>query len=155
MKPAIEVSVADPRLARALRRAIDGAVRRTVAKLSANDLAQTRRPVVHLRTGKRLAALGEGELRGAIAVVRVTRVNARRLPGLVDAIRATGAAGIQLVWDGCDPERAHVERYVFEVLERARATPDGPPVVLARSTTPVDALRILIAFRNSQKGRSS
>jgi hypothetical protein len=152
MTRSIEVSVADQALARALRRAIDEAVRRAVASLSLDGAGEekTRPPVVRLRTEKRLAAL-RAEVRGAIVVVGVTRANARRLPRLIDAIRAGGAAGVQLVWDGRDPERPFVEGGVFEVLERARRTPDGPPVVLAACATPVEALRILVASRAARK----
>lgn len=137
---AISIAIADARLSRAMTRAIGSAVRGASASLASGEL-----PVVRLRTRRRLESLGDGALAGVIAVVRVTERNARRLPDLVDAIRAARPLGVQLVWDGRSPERARVERHVFAVLERARATPSGPPVVLARGEEPVEALRILVA----------
>lgn len=142
---AISVAIRDPDLARAVATAITSAVAAATASLS---LAHVRElPVVRLRTHRRLAALDREAFDGAVAIVRVTEGNARRLPELVEAIRAQAPLGVQLVWDGHAPARARVERYVFAVLERARATPGGPPVVLSTSTTPVAALRILIANR--------
>jgi hypothetical protein len=52
------------------------------------------------------------------------------------------------VWDGADPPRAAVEHHVFAALERARATPGEPPVVLASSDQPVAALDFLVAARS-------
>ena len=103
--------------------------------------------VVRLRTRKRLARLGPARIAGAIAVVAVTASNARRLPELVEAVRGAGASGVQLVWDGKTPARDEVERYVFAVLERARATPAGPPVVLAKDDDPAFSLRALVTHR--------
>jgi hypothetical protein len=84
----------------------------------------------------------------------VTERNARRLPGLVEAIRAAGALGLQLVWEGEAPSRARVEQHVFLALEKARATPGGPPVVLSRSADPTVALRRMVA-QQKRKGALS
>lgn len=92
------------------------------------------------------AALTEG----AIAVVKVTARNLRRLGERVEALRESGALGVQLVWDGRDPSPAIAEASVFAVLERARATPGKAPVVLARSEAPVESLRILVAARGKK-----
>jgi hypothetical protein len=102
-----------------------------------------------------LAAALEAELSRALAVpppppcdvaiVRVTRDNARSLVRRVDELRAAGAAAIQLVWDG----RGRIERHVFAALERGRASPAAAPVVLADTDEPVVALRILVAHRRS------
>lgn len=149
----IVVSIRDPRLARDLAAAVETAVNDARAVLAAalpGDL-----PVVHLRTRKRLEALGAQGVAGAVVVMRVTERGAARLPDLVEAVRAGGPLGVQLVWDGEQPERTRVERHVFAVLERARATPAGPPVVLARTAVPVEALRNLIANRHRKDERRS
>ncbi|MBS2020020.1 MAG: hypothetical protein JST00_44575 [Deltaproteobacteria bacterium] len=136
---------------RALARAIERAAReRLVAAIAQNDALAARAddvPIVALRTRKRLAALGPTGLEGAIAVMRVTAKGARRLPALVESVRANGVAGVQIVWDGATPPREEVEPYVFAILERARATPKDPPVVLARTEEPARALRILVSRR--------
>lgn len=134
---AIEVAIADPALAGRVASAIEIAV----AAISVPPLAH---PIVHLRSRRRLAERG-AELTGAIAIVRVTRNNARHLVELIDGLRAAGAAGIQLVWDTtADPG---AERHVFAALERARAAPAAAPVVVATTLDPVPVLRLLIAHR--------
>jgi hypothetical protein len=151
-KAAITVSIADERLSRAVTAAVADAVRTAANAVPFEDVR-----VVRLRTRKRLELLGPERLAGSIAIVRVTERNARRLPDLVDAIRAPayGTAGVQMVWDGTEPPRSRVERDVFTVLERARATPSGPPVVLAKSEEPALALRILVARRARKDGTRS
>lgn len=143
----IVVRVAD----RALGVKIERAARdRLAAAVAHNDALAARTadvPVVSLRTRRRLLALGPARIEGAIAVMRVTSEGARRLPALVDDVRAAGAVGVQIVWDGATPPREQVEPYVFAILERARATPKGPPVVLARTEEPARALRILVSRR--------
>jgi hypothetical protein len=133
----IQIGVADPALATTIASAVTGAL----ATLEIPELAC---PLVHLRSRKRLAALVlDGSLAGAIAIVGVTPRNARHLVTLIDGLRAAGAAGIQLVWDG----DARDERHVFAALERARATPAAAPVVVATGSEPAPALRLLIAHR--------
>jgi len=138
----IGVAIADPSLAQAITAAVAAAIRDAGPDRAPADRART----VRLRSRKRLACVA-GQLAGAIAIVPVTARNARHLVALVDGIRAAGAAGVQLVWDGAVPPRAAVERHVFAVLERARATPNDPPVVLATSDLPVAALHLLVAHR--------
>jgi hypothetical protein len=138
----VRVSVADPALSEAMQGAITKALREAT---EATGVSTPR--VVRLRTRKRFADLGPEGVAGAIVVVQVTDTNARHLPELIEAVRAAGAAGAQLVWDGESPPRALVERHLFTVLERARATPGGPPVVLASSKEPSFALQVLTAKR--------
>lgn len=150
--PTISVVIQDARLARAVASAVEAAVDTARAGLAEALAGEV--PVVHLRTRKRLEALGASAVAGVVVVVRVTDRNAHRLPDLVESARAGDPLGVQLVWDGERPERTRVERYVFAVLERARATPGGPPVVLARTAEPVEALRMLIANRQRRKDES-
>jgi hypothetical protein len=82
-----------------------------------------------------------------VAIVRVSRDNARGLVDRVDELRAAGAVAIQLVWDGRD--RGRLERHVFAALERGRASPAAAPVVLADTDEPVAALLMLIELRNA------
>lgn len=140
----IGVAVADPVLAEALTTAVAEALRSAVPAREPPGLPPR---TVRLRSRKRLARTA-GQLAGAIAIVPVTARNARHLVELVDGIRAAGALGIQLVWDGALPPRAQVEHHVFAALERARATPNEPPVVLAASEHPAPALHLLIAHRS-------
>lgn len=142
LEAAISVSIADPGLALTMADAIASELRATVASFTLGDPR-----VVRLRTRKRLARLGADGVRGAIVVVRVTGTSARRLPSLVEDVRAAGALGVQLVWDGITPARGHVEPHVFAVLEQARSTPAGPPVVLARDEEVAFALRLLVEQR--------
>lgn len=148
----IEVRIAN----RALARRVEAATRAALARATTTIDEQVARtasvPVVQLRTRKRFEALGPSALAGAIAVMRVTEKSARRLPALVDDVRAAGALGVQIVWDGESPPRDRVERHVFTILERARATPKAPPVVLSRSTEPPRALRVLVAQRKEHPG---
>jgi hypothetical protein len=139
----VRVAVANRTVARALERAMAGAMR------AAERMTPITARVVRLRTRKRLERLGTEGIAGAIAVVTVRERNVRRLPALVAQIRAAGPLGVQLVWDGHEPARAMVEQHVFRVLEDARSTPGGPPVVLAKSREPVRALRLMIAFRGA------
>ena len=147
----VRISVEDATLRAELDRAISDALRAAIS----TDIEDDPR-VVRLRTKKRFERLGAEGVTRAIVVVRVTESNARRLPDLVERIRAAGALGVQLVWDGESPQRAHVERHVFAVLEQARATPGGPPVVVATAEEPAFSLRVLIAHqirRASAEGR--
>jgi hypothetical protein len=156
----IAIGVADPVLARALSTSIAGAIAGVFAATRGADAAigdaamaiggDGPAPTVRLRSRKRLAQVAS-RLGGAIAIVPVTAKNARHLVALVDGIRAAGAVGVQLVWDGAVPPRAEVERHVFAVLERARATPGEPPVVVAATEAPVTALELLIAHRSRRK----
>jgi len=138
----ITVRIADPTLAAAVTERIAAALVAATGALArtAPDAAR----VIALRSRKALARRIEA-VAGAIAIVPVTERNARHLLELVDAIRAAGALAVQLVWDGEAPPRERVERPVFAVLERARATPLGPPVVLAADARPAAALRFLVA----------
>jgi hypothetical protein len=143
----VGIAIADPALAQAITAAVTAAVTAAICDAGPDRAPADRAPTVRLRSRKRLARLA-GRLTGAIAIVPVTARNARHLVALVDGIRAAGAAGVQLVWDGTQPPRAAVERHVFAVLERARATPNDPPVVLATSDPPAAALHLLIAHRS-------
>jgi len=146
----VEVNVRDPGLARRLVRVIAAARRAAQAAARAAVVGTRGLPVVRLRTRPRLEALGRDAVAGAIVVARVTERGARHLPALVAALRDLGVAGVQLVWDGEDPPRERVEGHVFAVLEAARATPKGPPVVVARAREPVFALRASIAKRRER-----
>jgi hypothetical protein len=144
----IAVCIADARLAAAVTHGIASAFERQPA-------VEAEYRTVQLRSRKSLARLGEARA-GAeqtIVIVPVTERNARHLLELVDGIRAAGASGVQLVWDGTLPDRARVERHIFAVLERARATPNEPPVVLATSDRPVAALKLLVAHRSKRSER--
>jgi len=132
----VEIAVGRPDLARAIEQGISAAIR---ALTSPPEF-----PVVRLRTRRRLAAVN---VLGKIAIVRVTEQGLRRLPALVEEIRAQGALGVQLVWDGETPPRERAEAAIFRVLEAARATKSGPPVMLAAESAPVLALRVAIAAR--------
>jgi hypothetical protein len=138
----IAVQIADPALAAAVTERIAAALVAATGALAsaAPDAAR----VIALRSRKALARRVE-DVAGALAIVPVTERNARHLLELVDAIRAAGALAVQLVWDGEAPPRERVEHHVFAVLERARATPLGPPVVLATDSRPAAALRFLVA----------
>lgn len=142
---AISVAIGDPVLAGALTDAVAAAVAAAVADSFAGARPSEIRTIA-IRSRKALARVA-GELAGAIAIVAVTARNARHLIALVDQLRAAGAAGIQLVWDGATPPRAEVERHVFAVLEHARATPAAPPVVLAAS--PPTAPPVVLAATSS------
>jgi hypothetical protein len=132
--------VADPELARAITSGIVEALRGVGDKLAGTTTAEA---TIRVRSRKRVVELAE-QLAGAIAVVEVTRRNARHLVALVDGLRAAGVAGIQIAWDGTIGER-----HVFAALERARAAPTAAPVVLAplKSPRPVAALRVVLAHR--------
>ncbi|HMG21861.1 MAG TPA: hypothetical protein VK607_11105, partial [Kofleriaceae bacterium] len=95
----VTVAVADPELARALTTAIAAALAEAAAELAPAAASVAGAPVVRLRSRKRLAR-DPGRVAGAIAVVPVTARNARHLVALIDGLRAAGALGIQLVWDG-------------------------------------------------------
>jgi len=136
----IGISVRDKALATRLAGAMTRAVR-AVVSTELREMA-----VVRVRSRKSLERLGT-RVGGVIAVVPLTARNLRRAGDLVEALRAAGAAGIQLVWDGREPSREAAEARVFAILERARATPGQAPVVLARGEEPAEALRILIAHR--------
>lgn len=155
----IGVAVADPALAEALTEAMVQALVHAAGHGFGHDHrdappsrvppepAAMRVPTVRVRSRK-VVAREAGRLGGAIAIVPVTARNARHLVALVDGVRAAGALGVQLVWDGADPPRAAIEHRVFAALEHARATPGEPPVVLAPTDQPVAALGFLIAHRS-------
>ncbi|HWO18733.1 MAG TPA: hypothetical protein VNO30_08150 [Kofleriaceae bacterium] len=146
----IAVHTADPALAAAITERITAALAAAADELAAAappvDLATALAPVLVLRSRKALARRGAA-VAGALAVVPVTERNARHLVELIGGIRAAGALGVQLVWDGAAPPRARVERHIFAALEAARARPLLPPVVLATEHRPAAALRILVAHR--------
>ncbi len=135
----VTLAIADPSLRERVADAVGKALRIGTAE-------RAPRPIVRLRTRARLRELARERIAGAIVVVRVTTSNARHLCELVDGVRAD-AAGVQLVWDGEDPPRAHVEGHVFAVLEHARSTPAAAPVVLAADAEPALALELLILHR--------
>lgn len=143
----VTVSIADRALAEATARALSSALR-----AATESYVPSAPRVVRLRTRKRFVRLGAEAVAGALVVVRVTETNARRLPSLVEAVRAAGPLGVQLQWDGKSPTRDRVERHVFAVLERARATPAGPPVVLSEDAEPALSLRILAEHRARSSG---
>ena len=142
LEASVTVSIADRALADATVNAVSAALRATLASYEVTTLR-----VVRLRTRKRLARLGDEGVSGAVVVVRVTETNGRHLLEIVEGARAAGALGGQLVWDGVRPPRDRVERHVFAVLERARATPAGPPVVLSNEAEAAPSLRVLIEHR--------
>jgi len=142
LESVVRVSIADPALASMTASEVSKALRVAMTSLEAPPPR-----VVRLRTRKRLARLGAEGVAGAIVVVRVTDANSRRLPELVDFARSAGALGVQLQWDGITPARSTVERHVFAVLERARSTRAGPPVVLSEDAEPALSLRMLLAHR--------
>lgn len=144
LEATIRVSIANPRLAQAMTRAIADAMRAA----SAGPPPALR--VVHARTLKAARALDAAALTGAIAIVRVTGRNARHLPEIVDAIRNALPLAVQMVWDGRQPERSNVEQWVFLVLEKARSTPKSPPVILSKSEEPAFSLRIMVASRKDE-----
>ncbi len=131
----VRIRVADADLAARLEGAL---AERLQASLSAPAIAKTRTVRIRSRAGliRRASAVP-----GAVVLVPVTRRNAAALPGLVAAIGAAGAAGIQLIWDGRRPPREVAEAPVFEVLEERRGRPEGAPVLLASVREPVEALR--------------
>jgi hypothetical protein len=140
----VGVSVQDEALARRLTGAMTRALRAAVAT-PPGEVA-----VVRARSRKGLDRLGS-RVAGAIVVVPVSARSARRAGELVDALRARGAAGIQLAWQEAGPPRGAAEARLFAILERARATPGRAPVVLARGEEPVDALRILVDHRRVKR----
>jgi hypothetical protein len=136
----IGVSVRDEALAQRLAGAMTRAVQAAVAT-PPREIA-----VVRVRSRRGLDRLGT-VVAGALAVVTVTPRNLQRVGEIVERLRTGGVAGVQLVWDGLDPPREAAEAPVFAILERARATPDQAPVVLARGREPVEARRILVDRR--------
>lgn len=145
IEASVTISIANARLETAIARAIQRGMR----AVSSSPPVPSR--VVRVRTRRAAAALGAGALAGSVAVVEVTRANARRLPEIVEAIRAANPRAVQLVWDGREPDRLVAEQPVFTVLERARATPKGPPVVLAKSERTPFSLRLLVSQMEEQR----
>ena len=151
----VVVSIAEVQLARKMKRAIAVAMDAAIASASQYAALAGEFRVVRLRARKTLVRLTEeGALAGALVIVRVDERNARHLAVIVEGARAAGAMAVQMVWDGEAPPRSRVERHIFTVLERARATPSGPPVILAKSDAPPFALRILVASRHRKDDRS-
>jgi hypothetical protein len=136
----VGVSVRDRRLAARLTKAMTRTLRAAVA-LPIRELS-----VVRVASRRAVERLGKN-VEGTVAIVPLTRRNLRRAAAIVEGLRVAGAAGVQVAWNGCEPARESAEATVFKILERARATPSLPPVVLAHGTEPVAALRILIAHR--------
>jgi hypothetical protein len=134
---AIRVAARDPGLAAAMTAAMTEATR------AAAGVPRPSLRSVRVRSRRAMERLGAERLAGAVAVVPVS---ARNLGALVDALRGGGAAGVQLVWDDALP-RARAEARVFAVLERARATPRLPPVVLGGAVDVLETLRILVGAR--------
>jgi hypothetical protein len=98
--------------------------------------------VVRVASRKTLDRLG-ALVFGRFAVVPITAKNLGRVGEIVEGLRRAGVSGVQLVWDGQSPSRAVAEPKVFAILERARATPSDPPVVLSSNAELVESLRIL------------
>jgi hypothetical protein len=136
----VGVSVRDRALAGRLAQAMTRTLRAVVA------LPLPAHSVVRVPSRRALERLG-ATVQGVFAIVPLTAKNLRRAGAIVDGLRSAGVAGVQVVWDGRDPGREIAEATVFDILERARATPSLPPVVLARGEEPVEALRILVAHR--------
>jgi hypothetical protein len=136
----IRLSVGDKRLARSVSRAVTRILRAAVAAPVPPF------PIVRVPSRRAVERRAE-RLEGAVAIVPVTPRNLQRLAEIVTSVRGAGVLGVQLAWDGRDPSRDRAEAKLFAILEDARATPAGPPVVLARGEEPVEALRILIAHR--------
>jgi hypothetical protein len=132
----IRVSVRDAALARRMTRAIIRSLRAAAPDRLPNV------PILRVSSRKAFDRLRDPVV-GAIAVVPVTAHNRRSLAPLVESLRASGVAGVQLAWDGRDPSRGAVEASVFAVLERARASPGRAPVILAPGEKVVESLRIL------------
>lgn len=129
------VSAKDPAFAGALAAEIAAAMR------DAAPIAP-RVDVVRVRTRKRAASLtAEGVADKAVIVV-VTARNTRWLSPIVDTVRSANPLGVQLVWDG-----SHGRDRVFDVLERARATPHLSPVFLAKTDDPCFVLRAQVGKR--------
>ena len=126
----VAVSIGNARLATAVAREISEA-------LAATPLTAPSVPMI--RWSK------EAVVPGMLVVVKATARNARQLPRRVAAVRAAGALGVQIVWDGED--RTAVEPAVFKVLEDARGGA-GPPVMLARDERPSFALLAQIHERS-------
>ena len=138
----VEVSATDGTLCDAVAAAIGAALR------AAGPVPEPSARTVRVRTRKAARALGPEGLRGAIALVLVTEGNARRIPDIVEAVRAADPLGVQIVWDGTTPARAIAEPSIVAALERARATL-GPPVVLAPNEDVAFVFRFL-----AEPGRS-
>ncbi|WP_394847280.1 hypothetical protein LZC95_07415 [Pendulispora brunnea] len=141
----VRVAVTDPELSRALNQAIAEAIRTAMP----SELPALR--VVRFRTRKKLAQLlaAPETLAGAIAVIRVTRANARHLEAWIIEARRAGVAGVQLVWNGRDPSPEHVQPRIFRVLEVARATLREGPVVLSSRGAPEQALLLSISMKGN------
>lgn len=144
----VHVSIRDPRLAQRVATGIERAVAQVRARCEA-ELPPPR--VVRFRTKRRLDGLEGAALLDAFVVIEVTPNNLRKLASFVDRARAAGALGIQLAWDGRTPPRDRAERYVFAVLERCRATPDGAPCILTTECDLSPGLRITASHRASKR----
>jgi hypothetical protein len=140
----VRVSARSPLRARRLTFAVAGALR-ALAKHEAPAL-----PVLRVPSRKALARLGD-RVAGALAVVPVSARNLRFAGEIVEALRAAGAAGVQVAWDGEEPPRERAEAPIFALLERARSTPGKAPVVLSRDEEPAESLKILAGARRSAK----
>ncbi len=117
------------------------------AAMRAEALSAPPVDVVRVRTRKRAATLGPSLLANRVVIVSVSESNARRLVEIVDAVRSAKPLGVQLVWDG-----THARERIFDVLERARSTPNMCPVFLAKTEEPCFLLRAH-AERRKETGR--
>lgn len=135
----VRVQVQSATLCDAIERAIAGAL---TSELMTAPLA---RRVVYLRT---LTKAQRCDAEGALAVVRVTHENRRRLGRIVEVLEARGCAGVQLVWSGAEPPAHEAEQPIFTLLE-ARRGKRGIPVLLAPTT---DLLELLTRLASTQEG---
>ncbi len=153
LEAAIRCETRDPALSTKIARAIADRLH----GFEVPALAPSTR-VLRLRTRRRLDGWSDEHVRDAIVVIDLTgatATRARKLPDLVDAIRArSGVLGVQVLWDGADRDLRGGERHeehVFTMLERVRTTPAGPPVVVVDSgaAIPSLALRFLLSSRQA------
>lgn len=151
LQAAIRCETRDPALSAKIARAI-------ADRLHGFEVAAPSTRVLRLRTRRRLDGWSDDHVCDAIVVIDLVGANAtraRKLPDLVDAIRArSGVLGVQVLWDGAAsdlPSGERVEEHVFTMLERVRRAPAGPPVVVVDSgaAVPSLALRFLLSARQA------
>lgn len=131
----IRISCRDPERGRRIDDAIGEALEQAAELLPTSNTATLR-----ARTRRRAAALRAAELERSFVIVPVTRRNARHLLEILESVRAGGALGVQLVWDG-QTDRDVIEPHVFAALESARQTKKLGPVILATRSEPCFVLR--------------
>lgn len=136
--PRIRIRVRDAALAERVEKSIADRLGATLAE----DPPLPVIPMVRVATLADVPGAANG-----IAFIPVTRRNARRLLALAEGLESSGAAGIQLVWNG---KAREFEGPVFRVLEAWRGTTRGCPLVLAPNRRPAEALMRMIAhFRRA------